>query len=476
MTCRTAQPTAALAVVQAALVGMLATLLAPHTAQADTQWPEPDATHATTESACGPQAQAHSLEQLLENVPTCQRQPDWLTHLGQRLNEQRRYPEAAEHLERALLLAPQHLGAAFAYAIALAGSGDLPSALQLLAQLSTRPDVPEAQRRDLLAAQVRMAETPLPVIGNAVGWTQRHSAGLRVGYDNNLLGAPRLNSLTLTLPSGDATLPLDAASQPRPGTYQRADVRLEATHTHTSGRRTDVALALQYRNSPSVSSANTTQTEWLLDTQPGTQANGGPWASLGLTSLHTQGGTHYRTIGLTTGWAWQPNANCQPRLGAEWQTRRLTSNPVLSGNYGGLVASWGCSTTRPPGKADAHPWLPQSWQLNARAGVDQPTQTNRPGGAQRATAVRATLRWPLWVAEAELLHTQDATGYSPLLSNNLTRHTARGLVRLERFIPLQQWSPGLYATVGVEMYGQQANLALFKIHSTSVYAAVRKQW
>jgi hypothetical protein len=475
MTCRTAQPTAVLAVVQAALAGMLVTLLAPHAAQADSQWREPDAPHASTAGVCGPQAQAHSLEQLLQNVPTCQRQPDWLAHLGQRMNEQGRYAEAADHLERALLLAPQHQGAAFAYAIALAGNGDLPSALQLLAQLSTRPDVPEPQRRELLAAQMRMAEAPLPLVGNAVGWAQRHSAGLRVGYDNNLLGAPRLSTLTLTLPGGDATLPLDAANQPRPGSYQRADVRMEATHTQTGGRRTDVALALQQRNSPSVPSANTTQTELLLDTQPGPKTEGGSWASLGLTNLHTQGGTRYHTSALAAGWAWQPNARCQPRLGAEWQTRRLLNNQVLSGNYGGLVASWGCNTgvNSSPTGAD---WQPQSWHLSARHGVDHPTQTSRPGGTQRSGALRATLRWPLWVAEAELLHTQDAAGYSPLLGNNLTRHTTRGLLRLERFIPLQQWSPGLYATLGVEMYRQQANLALFKIHSTSVYAAVRKQW
>lgn len=475
MTRRTAQPSAAQAMAQAALVGMLWGLLAPGVAQADT----PPGTAAPPTQGqpgiCGPQAQQHSLEQLLQNVPTCQLQPDWLAYLGQRLNEQGRYAEAADHLERALLLAPQHQGAAFAYAIALAGNGDLPSAVQLLAQLSTRSDVPEPQRRELLAAQVRMAEAPLPLIGNAAGWAQRHSAGLRVGYDNNLLGAPRLSTLTLTLPGGDATLPLDAASQPRPGSYQRVDVRLEASHTQTNSRRTDVALALQQRNSPSVPSANTTQTELLLDTQPGPKTEGGLWASLGLTNLHTQGGTRYHTTALATGWAWQPNARCQPRLGAEWQTRRLLNNQVLSGNYGGLVASWGCtlhaSTNTPPPN-----WLPQSWHISARHGVDHPTQTTRPGGAQRSGALRATVRWPLWVAEAELLHTQDAEGYSPLLGNNLTRRTTRGLLRLERFIPLQHWSPGLYATVGVEMYGQQANLTLFKIHSTSVYAAVRKQW
>lgn len=475
MTRRSAQPTAKRVVVQAALAGILMTLLTPHTATADTQaTPANSATEPP--STCGSQAQQQSLEQMLQTVPTCQLQPDWLAHLGQRLNEQGRYQEAAEHLERALLLAPQHQGAAFAYAIALAGSGDLPSALQLLAQLSTRPDIPEPQRRDLLAAQIRMAEAPLPLVGSPAGWAQRHSAGLRVGYDNNLLGAPRLSSLTLTLPGGDATLPLDVTSQPRPGTYQRADVRLEATHTQTNGRRTDVALALQYRNSPVVPSANTTQTELLLDTHPGPQQGGGSWASLGLTELHTQGGTRYHTNGLAAGWVWQPNARCQTRLGAEWQSRKLASNQVLSGSYGGLVANWGCHAPPTSTQVTTTPWWPQSWHVSARAGIDHPSQAIRPGGAQRSTTLRTTLRWPLWVAEAELLHTQDAVGYSPLLDNNRTRHATRGLLRLERFIPLQHWSPGLYGTVGIEMYGQQANLALFKIHSASVYAAVRKQW
>ena len=425
-------------------------------------------------TACGPGAQGQNIDHLLQQVPTCQHQPDWLTHLGQRLNEQGRYPEAADHLERALLLAPQHAGAALAYAIALAGVGDLPSALALLAQLTRRPDLPATDRQALLAAQTHMAEAPLPQIGGSpTGWMQRHSAGLRVGYDNNLLGAPRLSDLTLTLPGGDTTLPLDVASQPRPGSYQRADVRLEATHTQTNGRRTEVALGLQHRHSPALPSTDTTQPEWALDTQPAPHTSG-TWVNLGQSRLHTQGGTRYHTSGLAAGWAWGTTGTCQPRLGVEWQSRELASNPVLSGRYQGAMASWGCQLAHPTTSHST--WLPSSWHLSARWGTDHPQQTARPGGKQRTSTVRATLRWPLWVAEAELQHNQDATGYSPLLANNRTRHTTRGLLRVERIVPLQSVSPGLYGTLGVELYGQQANLALFKIHSTSIYVAVRKQW
>ncbi len=422
---------------------------------------------------CGPPAAHQTLEQLQTHTGQCQQNPDWLTHLGQRLNEAGQYTEAADHLERALLLAPQHLGAAMAYAVALAGSGDLPSALHLLAQLSTRPDMPAPQRQQLVRAQQRMAgQSPLlPGLAPlATGWQTRPSAALRWGYDNNLLGAPRLGSLTLTLPGGDVTLPLDTASQPQPGSYQRADVRLQATHTQTTGRRTELALALQHRHSTAAPAATSTQAEALAETLPATT---GPWASASASQLHTQGGTRYRSTGLATGWAWG-SGHCQPRLGVEWQNRQLTSNPVLSSHYQGLVANWACSsTTSQPGTPA---WQPQHWALSLRGGPDRPTHPERPGGTQHTTALRATAQWAQWTAEAELTRTRDSSGYSPLLSNNLVRHSTRSLLRVERHFALQHWLPGLQGQLGVEVYAQQANLAIFKVNSTSVYAALRKQW
>ena len=419
--------------------------------------------------ACGPQASQHTLEQLLANAPLCQNHPDWLTNLGQQLNTQGQYAEAADHLERALLLAPQHLGAAFAYAVALAGTGDFASAVQLLAQASTRADLPTSQRSQLLAAQQRMAQAQ-PASPATSHWHTQPSAALRWGYDNNLLGSPRIRSLTLSLPDGDMTLPLENSTQPRPGNFLRTDLRLNTTHSPNNTRSTDFTLALQHRHTPALAAATTTQTEAQVQTQP-TSAPGS-WASASQTNLHTRGGTRYHSTSLATGWAWA-TPDCQPRFGAEWQQRQLASNPVLSGRYTGLSASWACNQTNPLARPT---WRPTQWSIHLRSGQDQPTHSSRPGGTQRTTAMRATAHWPQWMAQAELTHTQDSSGYSPLLASNRVRRSTRALLRLEAWQPLPQWAPGLQAHWGLELDSQQSNLSLFNVNSHSVYAGLRKQW
>lgn len=434
-------------------------------------------------SECEPITQPpQSLSSLLAGLPQCEKSPNWLVALGEQLLAQQRYAEAAEHLERALLLAPTHLPAALAYAIALAGNADLASALQLLAELGTRPDVPEPLRQQLAQAQQQVARlttenTPSPP---RHGWQHRQSAGLRLGHDNNLLGAPSLSALTLTLPSGITTLPVEPSSLPRPGNYQRTDLRTEHEYTATSGRRTALSAALLRRTSPAAPSANTTQTELVLDTQPDpttshSRSTSAPnpstpiWATANLASLQTQGGINYRNLGLATGWAWlQPH--CGQRLGAEWQQRQLLSNPVLSGRYSGMVASWGCTPAQP------HSGQPLQWQLSARWGTDHATDPNRPGGAQRQTGARATLRWAHWLADLDAQHAQDTTGYSPILGNNTTRQTTRLTLRLDYHTTLSLGHTQLQAAMGVELSQQKANLDIFRINSASTHLSLRKQW
>lgn len=415
------------------------------------------------QSPCVPEvAQHQTLEQLLANTPFCQRQPDWLAHLGHQLNTQGRYTEAAEHLERALLLAPQHLGAAFAYTIALAGSGDTTSALHLLAQLTQRPDVPATLHAELLAAQHRMAH-PLPT----VGWQLHRHAALRLGHDTNLLGSPRLSTLTLTLPGGDLTLPVDSSNLPRPGHYYRADLRVQATHTQTNGRRTDISLALQQRNTPNLPSTNNTLAEFLLETTPTMQ---GVWGNAATTHLHTQSGTRYRQTAAGGGWAWgmaDGTTTCQPRTGLEWQHRNLLSNTLLSSHYTGALAAVHCTSATPS------LWAPSHWQLSLRHGQDNPTTPTRPGGKQHSTSLHTSAQWRNWLLHAEVTHTQDHSGYSTLLGNNQLRRTTRTLLRAEYHWQLAtQWQ----AHVGVETYRQQSNISLFGARSTNTYISLRKNW
>ncbi len=415
-----------------------------------------------------------SPEQLLPHLQRCQRSSTYLAHLGHQLNRQQRYPEAAEHLERAILFDPDATAAQMDYAIALAGSGDTLSALQLMAALLQRPGLPPEQRAALMAARARWAQaahTPLR--------QTRLQAGLRWGWDNNLLGAPNLSSLTLTFPSEVIQLPLDESNRPRPGTYLRTDARLDHTHLQPSGTRWDLGLALLHRRSPAVPEAGSHQAEAVLERSHPGAPQGTLWARtghyLGASGawLHTGSGTSYRSLGTAAGLQWQPQAasaarTCQSRLGLETQQRNLHSNPLLSGRYWGLAAQWHCASL---------PQAPQ-WRVHLRTGQDRPLQPGRPGGAQHETALRATWSLPhspsaTWLLDAELTHTRDATGYSPLLANNTPRRQSRAALRLEY---QHTWPGGLQALAGLEAVAQHSNLPLFGLRSQGVYLGLRASW
>lgn len=413
----------------------------------------------------------------------CQNDATYLARMGHAYLQEQRYAEAAEHLERALLLSADDGPTQLDYALALAGSGDIASALHLIFALERRPDLPEPLRQSL-----RLATRQWSGAGDAAAQPVRFlrlAAGVRAGYDSNLLGAPQLRSITLTLPGESITLPVDGGSQPRAGAYGRADLRLEHSRMVAANRRWDVQAAVLQRSSPRVSDANSTQAELQLEHTriPAAPGAWGWYASSALSALKTHGGTRYSSQGVAFGLEFAANANadadakatvaappaqtCTGRLGVDWQNRSLHSNQVLSGRYSGVSALWGC-----------HASLGGQWQLVARAGRDEPQQNARPGGAQDQFSLRAYARRPVggqgaWVFDVEASHSQDAVGYSPLLDNGRRRRIGRLSVRAEYQQPL---APGILGLVGVEAIEQHANLPLFSLRSQGVYAGLRAVW
>lgn len=412
-------------------------------------------------------------------LPRCQKNATYLARMGHLYLQEQRYAEAADHLERALLFQPEDTAAQLDYALALAGSGDLTSALNLMLALQQRPDLPEPLRRSLRLATREWTgangEAAQPMQATRIG------AGLRLGYDSNLLGAPQLRSITLTLPGESITLPIDGSSQPRPGGYARADMRLDHTRLLEGRRRWDLQAAILQRSSPRVNDANSTQAELQLEhaRSPASPGHIGYYASGALAVLRTHAGTRYASQGVATGLQWAvahaggeradsgARFSCTGRLGLEWQNRALHSNPVLSGRYSGVSAHWGCSV--PAGL---------QWQLALRGGRDQPRQASRPGGAQDQFSLRAYARGAVggsgaWVLDTEASHSQDASGYSPLLDNGRRRRISRLSLRAEY---QQQLAPGLVGLVGIESVSQHASLPLFSLRSQGAYLGLRAAW
>ena len=411
------------------------------------------------------------VDALAAHLQHCYTHPVYLARLGHLYNLQQRYTEAIDPLERALLFAPEDPDTQLDYALALAGSGDAASALNLVLALQNDPTLPAGFRQGLQQTSQLWVSGAVAVPKQGT----RISASTRLGYDSNLLGAPKLDSVTLTLPTETITLPVDANSRPRSGIFARTDLRLQHVRVQPNGSRWELQAAALQRNSPRLNTANSTQAELQLEhSRPATQAHTnapaqwGHYASVNLATLQSPAGTRYASQGLSAGLALPPASHCGLRLGLEWQNRQLHSNPVLSGRYGGVSGQWGCT---PPGGT-------LQWQLTARVGQDRPQDATRPGGAQnqyslRAHATAASSATTTWLLDAEASHSRDAKGYSPLLANNLQRSINRFTLRLEAQRTL---TPHIAALAGLEAVAQSASLPLFALRSRGLYAGLRAQW
>ena len=428
------------------------------------------AAQAQDASPCA--ANGASLQRMLNALTLCQKDPLFLATLGQRLNSEKRYLEAADQLERALMLDPNLRDAQLSYAIALTGSGDMLSATALLDQLLAAPDMPPALRNLIAQQRATLANIAAsPAASDAQGWQNRLSVAARFGFDSNLLGSPNLDSLTLTLSGQSLVLSLDESYLARPGSYTRVDAQLDVQRRDADGGRWDAMASLRSRYSAAVADAGSTQLDLLFEHSQGKPGALGGYFSTTASALASKAGMHYTATGLATGVTWRASASggCQGRVGVEWQARNYLTNLVLSGRYTGLAGYWSCQ------QASGLQWL-----VGLKLGRDLAQDLARPGGDQQQASWRLTGFLPLtnWPQSGLLLDFEqsqqsDASGYSPIIDNGSIRSVARRSIRLEYQHPLA--SAALWVW-GAERVAQASSLALFQQDGWGVYSGLRVTW
>lgn len=402
------------------------------------------------------------LPQELGKLPQCQQDSAWLGWAGWALNQLERYTEAAEYLERALMLDPDQPRAQLDYAVALAGSGDGLASLQLMQALLSHPQLPPPLRAALQREIVRWGSPVAPA-----GWRQHWYLVTRLGHDSNLLGAPDLASLTLTTQGQNVQLPLDASYARQPGNYARTDLGWSASRGPWQ-----LAASLGGR-------ASSRQGAGLSQAQATAEYQAPAWyLGANLAALNTSAGTRYRTTGLAGGLQWS-SGRCSARTGLEWQQRNLSSSPILSSQYSGALLERSCEPSAP----HAWPLGLQLWQASLRWGQDQPRNVDRAGGRQQQGQLRLVALgqgWGpqhKWLLDGEAYLQADAAGYSPLLQNNAVRRIRRVVLRAEYSWPLAQpGAGGWQLALGLEWQRQRANLELFQQRSQGAYLALRSQW
>ena len=408
-----------------------------------------------------------TLDALLGQLTECQRDPAWLSGVGHLMNSHGRFQEAGDHLERALMLAPDMKDAQLDYAIALAGSGEEAAARQLVAQLLADPAMPPHLRAALQRQQATWAA--------ATDWHHRVLLNARVGRDSNLLGSPNLSSLTLTFPGQSVELPLDATYQAQPGLYTRLDVQFELRRDTPGDGHWESFVGLRSRTSPAVNQADLQHTEAGAEytSYRRSLAGRGYYIGAALSDLDARSGIRYQAQGLAAGlgtarWI----AGCEARSGLEVQRRRYVNNDLLSGSYTGLAASMSCDL--PSGS---------QWLLSFKGGQDQAVHAERAGGDQTQYALRlvsvipavgplAAQKGQFW-ADIELSQSKDSSSYSALLDSGRLRTIQRISARLEYQFPV---SPSIQAVAGAEWVQQRSSLPLFANRSWGPYVAFRTAW
>lgn len=395
-------------------------------------------------------ALAHRIEH------ACAKDVDFLFNFGLLLSAQGHYDLAVDRLESALMRAPDHWPARIEYAIALEGAGDRPSADALLAELEADPALPDALRAEL---QVRRQQWRLQ--GTIGKWYWRQSLALLAGHDNNLLGSPRISSLSLTLPNGSLPVTLDPSARPRDGAFTRLDWRQDIRYLNNDGSYWNAALAANLRFAPGQSETDFSLAGVALERiAPGQH---GLYLQTAAQNLNTTNGDIYRIVGIGGGWDFNHQTySCRTRLGMEAQYRLFPRTEILKGQYLGILAQANCPRS--------------GWLVRLRGGAEHAEYDNRPGGDQRRLAIHVGKTTIMgkhqWLLDASHEYQQDERGFSPLLENNLTRKINKAIYRIEYAYLNQNIEPLL----GIELLEQRSNLALYTTSTLMGYLGLRWTW
>lgn len=389
------------------------------------------------------------------HLVTCQNDVGFLVRLGRMLLVAGQPEEAAEHIERALLLSPDDPTALRAFAAALADLGDTAAARQILALApgTALPVTVQNQWRD--------------------GWS------LTAGAERNLLGVTSVSSLTLTLPGLDPaqpvliTLPLDPSTQPRAGGYWQAAATGQWVHRRVSGGSRAAQddwtfqASARTRQAPQQTPAGFSAVDAVAAHQR--RYGAAPWghhANLFAAHLESRTGVTFTQLGLGGGLDWFAGG-CHTRIGLEGVNRHYPANNILDGRQAVTQFQWACSPTG---------------QFTLRAGQDQPRNALRPGGAQSLLELRYRGSWGRWAWDGEWARIRDELGYSPLLESGARRHQWRRSLRLEYVAFEQRRSAetrcagcrSLQILWGVEASQRDSNIELFKNNNLSLFATA--QW
>lgn len=364
--------------------------------------------------------------------------------------------QAIESLERALLLDADNGAALVDYSEALFVDGQLFSALEAGKLLTSRDDVPEELRRQILVRQQRWQKM-----------TRQTSLQLSFngGYDKNLNGAPGDSQIALTLSGEPILLSLSEEYRSVAGTFLSSGIALEHVRLAPDSQRSYLGQ-IRGRFSEDRPS-DVIQTSFNYSALKVGQAVDRR-EGFGITHLNLRDRSLFSAANLSQRFEFSDaGSRCLRFINTEiqhqtWHVQRRLDGVEAEAGIGGL-----CSFPNLEGN---------SFGLELSVIKNFSTYDTRLGGDRLGWQLLG--QWQkrvgkgLMTAQAEMASLQDSEGYSVLLDNNSRRSISR------RSLLVQYRYPHSISGVPSELMlnffhqDQRSNLDLFQITDTSLSVGV----
>lgn len=399
-----------------------------------------------------PQALSQQLQHLLGLAAACDLRADYHAQLGALWLLSGEHGNAANALEKSLLLNPEQPGTQLDYAHALALLGAKDSAQHIVNQVSARPDIDPDLRQWLLGNAAQRPEA-------AAQWSWAQLLQTTLGHETNLASTTHANAITLYLSNGPVIVPLADGTRPQSGAALK---NLLAIQGQSPPGSPDVrlSLALQTRNAASVASD-----QLLAASATYARPLGAGLAQLRWDAQHYQSRNtnHFQDQGLSLSYQFVPMpAPCLWRVGVASTAQTYAASTNLDGRYTQARLEGSC---KHPGRAETY------WAMGA--GQDQAASSQRPGGDKKRRDWTLRHDRPIgeattqaWVKQTQL---NDTEQFSPLLGDLVSRST-----RTDWGVGAW-WSLNAQLKLGfdVESTSQKSSNVLLNIKNLSIYGGLR---
>ena len=390
--------------------------------------------------------------QLLPLLEECSENSEYFSLLGTVQLRSGDFFAALENLERALLLNPDNGSALVDYAEVLFQQGQVPSAVEINAQLLSREDLP-ADLVQAIADRQRRWRSLMSETSSILG--------VSVGYDNNLNSAPMGRQLALTLSGQSVVLDVSPEFLAAGGTYANLAAGIART---SAGRDISSRVSGQVRGRFGENSSYEVlqASSQFAFTQSGDNPR---WnAALGFDHLNYGGNDIFSSSTIRASYLARQGKACgiYPRLAIQYQ--HFHTQESLSGIESSLGVGVDCR-------------LPIGKTVN-RLAVEVSALTNRAlkgsrlGQDRNGWQVNLAWRRQLGPGQASAQYSftdlNDDEGYSPIFDDGARRHESLSSVYLQYAVPTRRLGAAAQIVTSISYYNQDSTVGLFRTQGANV--------